>query len=169
MTVTQTIEPENAEEISRNFLFQIGDIFTIPLSEEISLTCTKISTNNSYDDLGLEVWTTIYEGKSTADDDGTFELPDEEITDITHELNGVTVRTISGELIALRRSMTPITRKTLTAYSQSSEPVYSLGSENNGGLILSDKVVKETKEIRNSETGEIETQTYYRHEIEVET
>ena len=69
----------------------------------------------------------------------------------------------------LRRSETPITRKTLIAYSESSEPVYPLGSESSGGLILSDKVVKETKEILNSETGEVETQIYYRHEIEVET
>ena len=169
MTVTQTIEPMNAVESSGKFLFQVGDVFAIPLIEGILFTCTKISTSNSYDDLGLEVWTTNYEGKSNVEVAETFELPDEEITDLTHELNGITVRTVSGELIVLRRSETPITRKTLIAYSESSEPVYPLGSESSGGLILSDKVIEETKEILNSETGEVETQIYYRHEIEVET
>ncbi|MBQ7593258.1 MAG: hypothetical protein IJU48_02760 [Synergistaceae bacterium] len=168
MTVTQAFEPETPDATQIDLLYQIGDTFTIPLYEGISLTCTKISTSNSYNDYGLEVITTVYEGKLTADEDGTFELPAEEITDITHELNGLTVRTIAGELIALRRSTTPITRKTLTAYSQSSEPFYALGSESNGGIVLSDKVIKETKEIRNSRTGKLETQIYYRHEIEVE-
>lgn len=131
MTVTQPFEPENSEDTQKNLLYQIGDAFTVPLNEGITLTCTKINTSNSYNEYGLEVITTIYEGKTTADEGGTFELPDEEITDITHELNGLTVRTIAGELIALRRSETPITKKTITSYSKSSEPVYSLGSVSN--------------------------------------
>ena len=76
----------------------------------------------------------------------------------------VSVRSVDGELIALRRSTTPITKKTITEYTNTVAAVATPGSTYQGGTVLSESISKETIK----ENGVV-ISTYYRHTIEVES
>lgn len=137
---------------------EIGDTFILPLIGQV--TCTKIHSTN--DESGS--WMVTVEGSragAVSDDDEPV-LPDSETT-ITYEINGSTVRSVSGEFIALRRSQTPITKKSITVYSDSATALTIPGDIYEGGIVLSENISFET--IKNE--GVI-TASYYKHSIEVE-
>ena len=140
-----------------NITLQIGDKFSIPFAGE--LTCTKIKANDEYDDNGVHKWLVVCEGSRSGNSgDESQNLPDNEET-ISYEINGTTVRSIAGELIALRRSTTPITKKSITIYSTTATAIATIGTLYQGGIAISENISKEN--INNSSY-------YYRHEIEVE-
>ena len=154
-------------------LVDISDSLEIP-NIPVPLVCNSYKFTDGTDEFKRKIWTVTYECSAIvpADTSSSGTLPQEEQLDISYELNGTTTRSVSGEFIVLRRSQTPITKKTVIAYSQTPDPIYSIGSECYGGIAISDKVSKETKEILQSDsntgTSSITTFTYYRHEIEVE-
>ena len=138
---------------------EIGDKFSLPLVGE--LTCTKIQSSNNEPNL----WTITIEGSrggNDAGDDDEQELPENETT-ISYEINGSTVRSVAGEFITLRRSDTPITKKSITVYSASPDPIAAPGETYEGGIVTSENISKET--IKNNG---VVTATYYKHSIEVE-
>ncbi len=128
----------------------IGNGFTIPGFG--NFTCTKIRYNGN---------TITYEGTRT-ENNGSNNLPSDEET-ISYEINGVTSRTVSGELIVLKRSENPTMKKNLTVYSYNNSPLSSPGGSYGGGIAISENISKEVITVNN---GDIKT--YYRHEIEVE-
>ena len=135
----------------------VGETFDVPVIG--SVTCSEVRASND----GTGLWTCVIEGVRVGDgEDDTPSLPDEEVS-LSYELNGSSVRTVAGELVVLRRSSTPIIRKTITAYSDDGVPLAVLGDTYKGGTALSENIIKET--IRNN--GVI-TATYYKHSIEVE-
>lgn len=167
----------------------IGEDFYMPYGEgRICFKCTKVSGN--LDDSG--VWTYTLEGQSAEDSSGSGDtgsggsgsggsgssLPDSEAS-TSYEINGLTVRTVDGNLVALRRSETPISKTTITVYNSSKSKLCTPGDTFNtsnlslpdgadigvssGGIVLSENVTKET--IKSN--GEI-IKTYYKHSIEVE-
>ena len=142
--------------------YSIGAPLVIPFAG--TLTCTKISGND--DENGNWVVTVEGSGGGAAGDDGDdtgdTSLPETE-TSISYEINGITVRTVSGELIALKRSDSPITRKNITLYSDSESSGHSPGDSFENGIITSISTSKET--IKNNN---VVTRSYYRHNIEVE-
>ena len=140
-------------------------------------TSTNGTSDNDNPRYGVKVgetfssgnWTYILEGSRVGDDGegseggegggeggdepAVQELPDDEIS-VSYELNGTTVRTVDGELIALRRSEKPILRKSIVTYDNSSKPITTLGSTYKGGIAISvDGSVKSS---------------HYKHTIEVE-
>ena len=140
--------------------FCIGDTF-YPVDNGPPLIVEKISIkDNVIGEVGgkpFRQWEITIEGSSS----GTS-LPDSE-TSITYELNGSTVRSVSGEFIALRRSDTPITKKSITVYSDSPEPIATPGETYEGGIVTSENIIKES--IKNN--GGLSA-SYYKHSIEVE-
>ena len=129
-----------------------------------TLTCTKIRA--SEDNSGI--WTFVIEGARSSgssqgdDPQDDSSLPDDEIS-LSYELNGTTVYTVSGKFIALRRSTNPILKKSITVYTEDVTPVATIGSSYQGGIALSENIIKET--IRNNG---VVTGSYYKHTIEVE-
>ena len=132
----------------------------MPLIGEV--TCTRIQTNNT----AINTWSVVIEGSrggSSSDGSGeTTSLPETEAV-ITYEINGSTVRSITGEFIALRRSLTPITKKSITVYTHTVDPVATPGSIYSGGIVTSENISQETVKNNGIVTG-----SYYRHVIEVE-
>ena len=167
---------------------EVEDEFTIPYgNKEKRLKCTKVSGN--LDDSG--VWTYTIEGQGTSDtagsssDSGDSEsgdsdssLPESEAS-TSYEINGLTVRTVDGTLVALRRSKSPISRTTITVYNSSKSKLCTPGDAFNAsslslpedtdigvssdGIVLSENVSKETIKSNN-----VVIKTYYKHSIEVE-
>lgn len=138
----------------------VGSVFNIPGIGEVN--CTDIKGSDSYNENGVRVWTVTYEGIAGATGGGSSSLPENEIT-TSYEVNGTTVRTVDGEFLALRRSSTPITKKSITIYNKSANAITTIGSTYEGGIALSENIVKET--IKNN--GVIKA-SYYKHTIEVE-
>ena len=139
----------------------LGDTFSLPVVG--ALTCTKVRGSDD----GAGNWTFTIEGTRTGGSSGEqgqddSSLPDDEVS-VSYELNGVTVRTVDGEFVALRRSQTPITKKSITVYTSSSEAVAVLGETYQGGIALSENIIKESTKVNGVETG-----SYYKHTIEVE-
>ena len=139
----------------------VGRTFSVPYVG--SLTCTRVQSSNDGD-----TWTVIIEGSrggSSSDDPDDPETPSmpENETVINYELNGITVRTVAGEFLALRRSETPITKKSVTVYTNTVTAVASPGSTYEGGTVLSENIVKETIKSNGVVTG-----SYYKHTLEVE-
>ena len=138
----------------------IGDTF-YPVEDGPALVVEKISIkDNVIGERGgkpFRQWEFTIEGSSSGNS-----LPDSE-SSITYELNGSTVRSVSGEFIALRRSDTPITKKSITVYSPSPEPIAAPGETYEGGIVTSENIIKET--IKNN--GSLSA-SYYKHSIEVE-
>lgn len=140
---------------------KIGDKFNIPGIGEV--TCSKVSGSDDYDENGSHVWTVTYEGSTKVKNaDSDTELPENELT-TSYELNGLTVRSVAGEFIALRKSTTPITKKSIVVYSNSVSPIVEIGSAYEGGIAISENISK--VEIKNDD---VVTNSYYKHEIEVE-
>lgn len=140
---------------------EIGDSFTLPVIGNV--TCTKIQYSNNDDNS----WNITIEGSrggsESGNDDDEQGLLDNEIT-INYEINGSTVRSVAGEFIALRRSENPITKKSITVYTSTAEPIATPGSTYEGGIVTSENISHET--IKNN--GVI-TASYYKHSIEVES
>ena len=138
----------------------IGDKFSLPLVGE--LTCTKIQSSNN----DADSWTVTIEGSrggaESGSDDDEQGLPENETT-INYEINGSTVRSVAGEFIALRRSETPVTKKSITVYTSTVDAVAVPGSTYEGGIVISENISKET--IKNNG---VVTASYYKHSIEVE-
>ena len=137
----------------------VGSKFNIPGIGKV--TCTSIKGNDSYNDNGAHIWTITYEGSTTETTEEI--LPNDEVT-ISYELNGTTVRTIDGEFLALRRSNTPITKKSIVVYNNSENAVATIGSQYQGGIALSENIIKEK-----IEKNGIVISFYYKHTIEVES
>ena len=142
--------------------YSVGNSVAIPFVG--TLTCTKISGND--DETGNWVVTVEASGSVSSggndDEPSDTSLPDTE-TSISYEINGITVRTVSGELIALKRSENPIMRKNITLYSDSVSSGHSPGDTYEGGIITSISTSKESIKSNN-----VVTSSYYRHNIEVE-
>lgn len=132
--------------------FSVGDTFHHPVVG--ALTCSKISGSED----GSNNWVFTFEGSRR----DAPPLPDEEVS-VSYEINGSTVRTVAGEFIALKRSDAPITRKTITVYTDSASLVAPIGSAYQGGIAVSENISKE-----NIKNNGISIQSYYRHVIEVE-
>ena len=137
----------------------IGDTFNVPGIGKVF--CSNVKGSDDYDDNGVHVWTVIYEG--TDKQQVSASLPETEIA-TTYEINGATVRTVAGEFVALRRSETPITKKSITLYQETDTAVTSPGATYEGGIVTSVNISKET--IKNNG---VVTATYYKHQIEVES
>ena len=159
----EVVNKGNSPAISLN----IGDTFNIPGIGQV--ICTQVSGSDDYNDNGSHTWTVTYEGSSNVDSDSDDpdnpdkNLPNNEET-ISYELNGSTVRTVAGELIVLRRSATPITRKNITVYTDSANSVATIGSTYNGGIALSESIAHEV-----IKSDGVITNSYYKHDIEVES
>ena len=138
----------------------IGDSF-YPVDNGPALVVEKISIKDNV--IGevagkpFRQWEITIEGSSSGSS-----LPDSE-SSITYELNGSTVRSVSGEFIALRRSESPITKKSITVYSDSPDPIAAPGSTYQGGIVTSENVIREA--INNNG---VRSASYYKHSIEVE-
>lgn len=142
----------------------VGDTF-YPIEDGPALIVNKVSIKDNVigEIAGKTVrqWEITIEGSSSGTPDASA-LPDDEVSTI-YELNGSSVRSVSGEFIALRRSNTPITKKSITLYSNSSEAVAFPGDTYEGGIVTSVNISKET--IKNN--GVISA-SYFKHSIEVE-
>ena len=137
----------------------VGDEFSLPIIGKLS--CTRVLSSKS--DNGT--WTVTVEGSKVDkkdDDDDDDALPDTE-TVITYELNGSAVRSVAGEFIALKRSDTPIIKKTIIVYTKDISTVATPGSQYEGGTVTSENIIKETI----LDNGEV-LKSYYKHTIEVE-
>ena len=130
----------------------VGEKFSLPVIGE--LTCTRVHLSNSEAD----TWSILIEGSRTSNNS----LPETE-TVISYELNGTTVRSVAGKFIALRRSTTSITKKSITVYTDTMDAVASPGSTYKGGIVTSENIVKETIKNNGVVTG-----SYYKHTLEVE-
>ena len=137
----------------------IGGTFTVPGIGEV--VCTKTSGGDSVTTGGVRRWAVTYEGAKT-DAGGPTTMPETTET-VTFELNGVTARSVAGELIALRRSATPITKKSLTICTGSDTRLTTPGNAYGGGIAMTERVTKEVVKVNGVQVG-----GYYRHEIEVE-
>ena len=135
----------------------IGDTFTLPFIGEV--TCIRIQTSNT----ATNTWSIVIEGSRGGENSGDSSLPDTE-TVITREINGTTARSVDGAFIALRRSATPITKKSITVYTASVDAVATPGSTYSEGIVISENISKETVKNNGVVTG-----SYYRHVIEVES
>ena len=138
----------------------IGGKFTVPGIGEV--ICTKTSGSDSVTSGGVRQWTITYEGAKT-DAGGPATMPETTET-VTFELNGVTARSVAGEFIALRRSKTPVTKKSLTICNGSDAILATPGDVYGGGIAMSERVTKETVKVNGVQVG-----VYYRHEIEIES
>ena len=158
VTVYSGSVEESCSGDTPNITLSIGDTFSIPFAGE--LTCTKIKANDEYDDDGTHKWLVVCEGSRSGSpsEDGSETLPENEES-ISYEINGTTVRSVAGEFIALRRSTTPITKKSITIYSSTVTAITTPGAQYQGGIAISENISRE--KINNSSY-------YYRHEIEVE-
>lgn len=148
---------------------KVGQDFKIPFIGKVK--CTDISSSDD----GSGTWTITATGVRVGEEspENKYTLPESE-TSTTYEINGGTVRTVDGEFIALRRSETPITRKTITKYeeinstsstSSTSSTLSDLkpGDIYENGLITSISVTKET--IKNNN---VVITSYNKYTIEVE-
>ena len=139
----------------------VGDTFT-PIPNGPTLTVKKVNISDNV--IGLNAGKLVRQWQISVD--GVLQeeaaLPDNEVS-WAYEINGSTVRTVSGELIALRRSKTPITKKTFTVFTDTEDMIITPGDAYQGGIALSENVIKEDIKVDGVVTG-----CYYRHNIEVE-
>lgn len=152
---------------------KVGETFNIPGLGEV--TCTNITVNDEYSDSGVHIWNVTYESKSSSsasessggdtsgDTSGDSSSMPEDESSVSYELNGSTAYTVSGDVLVLRRSKNPIMKKSITKYTDSQTRLTSPGSTYEGGIALSESIVKET--IKNNN---VVTKTYYKHTIEIE-
>ena len=163
ITYSGTVESTNTGD-NPKINCNIGETFSVPFVG--TLTCTSIKANDDFNDEGVRVWTVICEGSRTGEDPGQgsddSSMPDNETT-FTYEINGSTVRTVAGEFIALRKSDTPITRKSITLYNDSVSALTSPGEIYQGGIVTSESITKEV-----IKSNGVIVKSYYKHNIEVE-
>lgn len=139
---------------------QIGDNFNVPGLG--SVKCTSIKAGNSYNENGVQTWSVTYEGSESDSESSSSSDSDSDET-VSYELNGITVRTVAGEFLALRRLTTPIKKQTFTITNNSASPLTSPGGKYKGGTVTSENIVKETTKVNG-----VVTKTSYKHTIETE-
>ena len=146
---------------SPTLTLEIGDNFNVPGLG--SIKCTSIKASNSYNENGVQTWSVTYEGVtgSNSSSSGSSSSDDETIS---YEFNGVTVRTVAGEFLALQRSNTPIKKQTFTVINKSADSFANIGSSYKGGTVISESIVKETTKVNG-----VVTKTQYKHTIETES
>lgn len=159
VTKTGTMEVTN-DGATPAITIAIGGTFTVPGIGEV--VCTKTSGGDSVTAGGVRRWTVTYDGAKT-DAGAPVSMPDGTET-VSFDLNGVTARSVAGEFIALRRSTTPVTRKSITVYNDSATRLANPGDAYGGGIAVSERIAKETVKVNGVQVG-----AYYRHEIEVES
>ena len=151
-------------------IYSIGDteassaFFSDIPGAPLPFTCTSYSYSDSFNELNMHVWTVVYKGFALLphEQEGDDEQDDED-TSISYEINGSGIYTVDGNIIALRRSEAPIVKKTFTKYSDSSDRITTPGAVYQGGIVLSESIIKET--INSSYAV---AKTYYKHTIEIE-
>ncbi len=152
--------------------YNIGDTFR-PTDNSPDLTVENVTVKDNilglFNGKLLRQWEITVAGSNNSSGGGVSSLPENEIV-ITHEINGSTVRTVAGDLVVLRRSVTPIRKKTFTIYTRDDTAITTPGSfydyDNDDivdGIVLSENISKET--IKNNGVA---TASYYKHVIEVE-
>ena len=162
---TGTMEVTNTGA-SPSISVQVGGSFNVPGVGAV--TCTKVSGGDSYTDSGSHKWTITYEGArveaGSGEDDNNPTLPESQ-EEVTYEINGTTTRSVSGEFIVLRRSATPITKKSLTVYNNNAARLTTPGETyaSSGCIAVSEVIAKETQKSNGVEIG-----SYYRHELTLE-
>lgn len=143
------------------FILNVGETFTFP-GVQTPLYCSSFSFNDELNSFGSRTWVVTYECSSVLNPDDESSLPDTE-TSISYEINGSTVRSVSGEFIALRRSQNPVTKKSITVYTSTVDAVAVPGTIYEDGIVISENIIKET--VKNNG---VVTNSYYKHTIEVE-
>ena len=161
---TGTMEVTNTGA-SPSISIQVGGSFTVPGVGAV--TCTKVSGGDSYTESGSHKWTVTYEGakvEASGGGDDTSTLPESE-EEISYEINGTTARSVAGEFIVLRRSTSPITKKSLTVYNNSATRLTTPGDAyaDTGCIAVSETVAKEEQKVNGVSIGH-----YYRHELTLE-
>ena len=152
--------------------FNIGDTFR-PTANSPALTVETVTIKDNvlglFNGKLLRQWEVTITGSNNSPSGDDPSLPETEII-VTREINGSTVRSVEGDLIALRRSVTPIIKKTFTVYTQDETAITTPGSlydyDNDDvvdGIVLSENISKET--IKNNG---VVIASYYKHVIEVE-
>ncbi|MBR0075106.1 MAG: hypothetical protein IJP96_05090 [Synergistaceae bacterium] len=166
-----TIDKENetgsmevtSVSVNPNIVHHIGNSFSIPGLGSVKCTNIRVSSGDMINN-NQRVWTVTYEGFTNgANGSSSSNLPEEEIT-TSYELNGITVRTVAGEFLALRRSQTPIKRQSIIIYTRNDSAVASIGQSYKGGIAISENVVKEIIKVNGIKKTE-----RYKHTIEVES
>lgn len=142
------------------FHVEVGASFTVPGVGTV--VCTKIGGADASRPDGSGRWTTTYDGRSVEAPSGAGKP--EDTTSSSYELNGVTVRSVSGELIALRRSLSSVHKKSLTVYNDTGSPLTVPGGSYSGGIVVSERVARESLTVDGVKIG-----GFYRHDIEVES
>ena len=141
---------------------EIGDKFNVPGLGDVK--CTSIKASNSYNENGVQTWNVTYEGvTSSANSSGSSGSTSDDET-ISYELNGVTVRTVAGEFLALRRSAAPIKKGSYTITNNSSTPLTTPGNKYNSETVISESITKESTKVNG-----VVTKISYKHTIETET
>ena len=163
---TGTMEVTNTGT-SPSITVQVGGSFSVPGVGTV--TCTKVSGGDTYTDSGAHKWTITYEGArvEAGSGGGSGDNPTlpESKEEITYEINGTTTRSVSGEFIVLRRSTTPVIKKSLTVYNNSALRLTTPGSAyaDTDAVAVSETVAKEEQKVNGVTIG-----SYYRHEISLE-
>ena len=110
----------------------------------------------------MQVWTVVYEGFAIVPHEE--EVDDDDLAISTsYELNGSIAYTVDGDIVALRRSETPITKSSITTYTDSADRITTPGDVYQGGIVLSESVMQETVKNNN-----VLIHSYYKHTIEIE-
>ena len=143
--------------------YEVEGTFNIPRLGGVKCTNVRVSSGEPIDeDNDLYLWTVTYEG-FVVNDASSSKLPEEETT-TTYELNGITVRTVAGEFLALKRSETPIKRQSIITYTTNDSAVATIGKDFRGGIAISENVVKEIIKVNGVKKTE-----RYKHTVEVES
>ena len=138
----------------------IGGSFNVPGLG--SVKCTSIKASNSYNENGVQSWNVTYEGSSGSSSSSSGESStDEEST--SYEFNGITVRTVNGEFLALGRSDTPMQKCSYTITNNSGTAMTKPGGKYRSGTVISESIVKEV-----TKKNGVVTKTQYKHTIETE-
>ena len=131
---------------------------------------TPIITNINKEKNGDTYTFTIEAHYNKKEDDGTpsSDEPKWEETNRTIEVNGVTARSVKGNLVVVKREVGTITKATFYTYTDSAEAKKTIGSQFGGSgdlreaIVMSERISKETTTINELQT------IRYRHDVEVE-
>jgi hypothetical protein len=139
------------------FAIDLGDEFAVPGVG--SIICTSVSGGDELKKDGGTRWNITYSGAKV----DTSTLPDPEPLSTDNAFNGEKARTVAGELVMLRRSITPIKTGTVTIYNNSNTLVTTPGNTYSWGLVQSESVSHEVIKQDGITIG-----SYYRHDISIE-
>ena len=142
--------------------YDFGDNIELP-GVPVPLSCKQYSFKHDYDDIGFPYWGIFYDAQAIYYPNGEPEPPLQLDISTSYELNGTTVRSVDGQFVALRRSLDPIVRKSISFLSDDPEPAVTLGDTYEGGIALSENIVAEEVSVNDVSLGK-----KYRHNIEVE-